>query len=48
MDNGKSIKYVDTTAATSAAIEATAREAKSLGAKRKWHEKFRASSKKTA
>lgn len=47
MDNAKSLKYVDTTAAATAALEATAKEAKSLGAKRKWHEKFRAS-KKTA
>lgn len=47
-DHAKSIKYVDTTAAATAALEATAKEAKSLGAKRKWHEKFRASSKKTA
>lgn len=47
MDNAKSVKYVDTTAAATAALEATAKEAKSLGAKRKWHEKFRAS-KKTA
>ncbi|USW57378.1 Putative sister chromatid cohesion protein Dcc1 [Septoria linicola] len=46
-DNAKSIKFIDTTAATTAAADASAKEAKSLGAKRKWHEKFRAS-KKTA
>lgn len=44
-DNGSMIKYIDnspTTAATGAATES-----KSLGAKRKWHEKFAASRKKT-
>ncbi|CAK1358501.1 unnamed protein product [Cercospora beticola] len=46
-DNAKSIRYVDTTANVKIAVEASAKEAKSLGAKRKWHEKFKAS-KKTA
>ncbi|KAF2217318.1 hypothetical protein CERZMDRAFT_32236 [Cercospora zeae-maydis SCOH1-5] len=46
-DNAQSIRYLDTTADAKAAVDASAKEAKSLGAKRKWHEKFKAS-KKTA
>lgn len=45
-DGGSTIKYIDGFAASLAA-PSTATESKSLGAKRKWHEKFRAS-KKTA
>jgi hypothetical protein len=44
-DGGSMVKFVDYMAA--AAAQPAATEAKSLGAKRKWHEKFRAS-KKTA
>ncbi|KAM3424407.1 hypothetical protein BST61_g6412 [Cercospora zeina] len=46
-DNAKSIRYLDTAADAKAAADSSAKEAKSLGAKRKWHEKFKAS-KKTA
>ncbi|KAF7186477.1 hypothetical protein HII31_12179 [Pseudocercospora fuligena] len=41
-DGGSMIKYVDSAPATTATTES-----KSLGAKRKWHEKFAASRKKT-